>query len=40
MNGTLMKDFTREEVVEALKAIRNLKAPGPDWLPTLFYKEF
>jgi hypothetical protein len=40
MNGTLMKDFTCEEVVEAPKAIRNLKAPGPDWLPALFYKEF
>jgi hypothetical protein len=40
MNEALMKEFTRVEVMEALKAIGNLKAPGPDGLPALFYKEF
>ena len=37
-HGTLVKDFTWEEVVEALKGIGNLKAPRLDGLPTLFYK--
>lgn len=40
MNENLMKPFTREEVYQALKSIRNLKAPGPDGMPALFYKEF
>jgi hypothetical protein len=33
-----VKDFTREEVVEALKGIKNLKSPRLDGLPTLFCK--
>lgn len=40
MNEKLMKPFTREEVHQALKSIGNLKAPGPDGMPALFYKEF
>lgn len=40
MKNTLLKEFTREKVVAALKSIGNLKAPGPDGLPSLFYKEY
>lgn len=40
MNEELLKPFTREEVVQALKSIGNLKAPGPDGMPALFYKEY
>jgi hypothetical protein len=40
MNIRLLEEFTREEVVAALKSIGNLKAPGPDGLPALFYKEY
>jgi hypothetical protein len=40
MNNKLLEEFTREEVVAALKSIGNLKAPGPDGLPALFYKEY
>lgn len=39
MNALLLMEFTREEVWEALKSIGNLKAPGPDGNPALFYKE-
>ena len=39
-NNKLLEEFTREEVVAALKSIGNLKAPGPDGLPALFYKEY
>jgi hypothetical protein len=42
MNASLLKEFTREEVWEALKSVGNLKASGPDGdgNPALFYKEF
>jgi hypothetical protein len=30
----------RDEVYAALKSIGNLKAPGPDGMPALFYKEY
>jgi len=40
MNETLIKTFTGEEVEEALRSIRDLKAPGPDGMPSVFYKRF
>lgn len=40
MNGELLADFTREEVVVALKQIEPLKAPGLDGLPPLFFQYF
>jgi hypothetical protein len=40
MNDDLMREYTREEIVSALKSIGNLKAPGPDGMPSLFYKEY
>lgn len=40
MNNMLLGEFTREEVVAALKSIGSLKAPGPDGLPAAFYKEY
>lgn len=38
MNESLRAEFTREEVKEALDAIGDLKAPGPDGMPAGFYK--
>lgn len=40
MNGELLADFTREEVVVALNQIEPLKAPGLDGLPPLFFQYF
>ncbi|XP_075655679.1 uncharacterized protein LOC142625834 [Castanea sativa] len=40
MNGELLADFTREEVVVALNQIEPLKAPGPDGLPPLFFQHY
>jgi hypothetical protein len=40
MNEALLKEFTREEVKKALDAIGDLKAPGPDGMPAIFYKQF
>ena len=37
MDGELLADFTREEVVVALKQMDPLKAPGLDGLPPLFF---
>mgnify|MGYP003702766345 CR=1 FL=1 len=39
MNESLLSDFSREEVKEALDAIGDLKAPGPDGMPAGFYKS-
>ena len=39
MNDLLMKEYTREEVFEALQSIGDLKAPGPDGMPSIFYKK-
>lgn len=36
----MLKPFTREEVAQNLKSIGNLKAPGPDGMLALFYKEY
>ncbi|KAK1663577.1 hypothetical protein QYE76_051736 [Lolium multiflorum] len=40
MNELLCKEFTAKEVVEALDSIGDLKAPGPDGMPSIFYKKF
>ncbi|KAK1632760.1 hypothetical protein QYE76_007075 [Lolium multiflorum] len=39
MNELLCKDFTAAEVKEALESIGDLKAPGVDGLPSIFYKK-
>jgi hypothetical protein len=39
MNSKLMAEFTEEEVKNALDSIGDLKAPGPDRLPSVFYKK-
>lgn len=36
MSETLLKEFTREEIKLALDSIGDLKAPGPDGLPSDF----
>lgn len=40
LNVVLFADFTREEVVMALKQMEPLKAPGPDGLPPLFFQHY
>jgi hypothetical protein len=39
MNDYLLKEFSEEEVKRALDAIGDLKAPGPDGMPSIFYKK-
>ena len=40
MNDNLLKEFTANEVRRALDNIGDLKAPGPDGMPAIFYKNF
>jgi hypothetical protein len=40
LNVDLLAEFTAEEVKEALESMGDLKAPGPDGMPTIFYKHF
>ncbi|WVZ54654.1 hypothetical protein U9M48_005419 [Paspalum notatum var. saurae] len=40
MNEELMKPFTEKEIVAVLDNIGDMKAPGPDGMPALFYKEY
>jgi len=40
MNAILIKPFSQEEIWEALQSIGDLKAPGPDGIPSIFYKRF
>ena len=40
MNAELTSDYTEEEIKAALDSIVDLKAPGPDGMPALFYKKF
>jgi hypothetical protein len=40
MNIALTRTDTEEEVWDALQAIEDLKAPGPDGVPSIFYKKF
>ena len=40
MNEVLAAEFKREEVKLALDSIGDLKAPGADGMPAVFYKRF
>jgi hypothetical protein len=40
MNEILTRAYTGEEIREALESIGDLKAPGPDGMPAVFYKKF
>ena len=40
MNDELLAEFTREEMVLALKKMEPLKASGPDGLPPLFFQHY
>ena len=40
MNEALMEPFTGKEIWRALENIGNLKAPGADSMPSIFYKKF
>jgi hypothetical protein len=40
MNEMLSSEFTREEVKAALDSMGDLKAPGADGMPAVFYKKF
>ncbi|WVZ54295.1 hypothetical protein U9M48_005117 [Paspalum notatum var. saurae] len=40
MNESLLAPFSGEEVWKALESIGDLKAPGPDGMPAVFYKQF
>jgi len=40
MNECLMKEFTSDEMRKALDGIGDLKAPGPEGMPAIFYKNF
>ena len=37
MNVELLKEFTTDEVENALKQMAPLKSPSPDGMPPLFY---
>lgn len=40
MNEVLIAPFTGNEIWEALQGIGDLKAPGADGMPSIFYKKF
>ncbi|XP_042974662.1 uncharacterized protein LOC122306298 [Carya illinoinensis] len=40
MNVELTKDFTKEEVKEALNQMHPTKSPGPDGMPPLFFQQY
>ena len=40
MNDILLKEFSDEEIKQGLDSIGNLKAPGDDGMPAIFYKSF
>ena len=40
MNESLLAPFSGDEVWAALESIGDLKAPGPDGMPSVFYKRF
>jgi hypothetical protein len=40
MNELLVREFSAEEVKAALDCIGDLKAPGLDGLPAVFYKSY
>ena len=40
MNEILLQPFTGDEIWSALHSIGDLKAPGADGMPSIFYKKF
>lgn len=40
MNNALLAEFTPQEIKKALFQMGDLKAPGPDGMPAIFYKSF
>jgi hypothetical protein len=40
MNEMLIEEYSEEEIKQALDSMGDLKAPGPDGMPALFYKNF
>ncbi|XP_021750437.1 uncharacterized protein LOC110716111 [Chenopodium quinoa] len=40
INAELMKPFTKDEILEALKQMHPCKAPGPDGMHAVFYQRF
>ena len=40
MNDHLTAEFSEEEIKRALDSIGDLKAPGPDGMPLVFFKKF
>lgn len=40
MNDILCAEYSEEEVRKALFSIGDLKAPGPDGMPAIFFKKF
>ena len=40
MNEILCSEYSEEEVKNALDSIGDLKAPGPDGMPAVFFKKF
>ena len=40
MNQFLTKEFTKEEVEEALKQMHPTKAPGPDGMSAIFFQKY
>jgi hypothetical protein len=40
MNISLTREYTPDEITEALNSIGDLKAPGPDGIPAIFNKKF
>jgi hypothetical protein len=40
MNELLCKEFTPKEVKDTLEIIGDLKAPGWDGMPSIFYKKY
>ncbi|PNX56957.1 hypothetical protein L195_g058456, partial [Trifolium pratense] len=40
MYQEMNREFTKEEVFQAIKDMKSLAAPGPDGLPALFYHTY
>jgi hypothetical protein len=40
MNEFLIADFTEEDVTAALNGIGDIRAPGPDGMPAIFFKKY
>ena len=40
MNNRLTRPFSQEEIEGALNQMAPLKAPGPDGIPPIFFKNF